>query len=200
MAIPPGDDTDPIMRDVRDLAYDLLANETDNRNLFDKEDYQVVGMYVQLYNWMELNLRRSIKTFVEASILGDHVLKNLYPDKLVKRVKQGVKALDYDQAEELVMVGKLDEIEFRRDMRNILAHWAGRKISYHGEDFFVFLNMDDRDAEQISGGVPEFNIGNSAVMKGADLRGLVVHLIPYEKWISERAAEWYKVLVEEKTL
>jgi hypothetical protein len=85
---------------------------------------------------------------------------------------------------------KLDEIERRRGFRNLLAHWAARRLP--GEDAIVFFTMDGFDERQISGAdMPFGDHARTAIVDLADLRGLFGHMAEYEKWIGYKVAEWH---------
>jgi len=85
---------------------------------------------------------------------------------------------------------KLQEIKYRRDYRNIFAHWAAKRIPH--EDGMIFFAGDAHDYKKIFGGKINANISANVIFDVADIRGLVVHLSSYEEWIAHFYAEIYE--------
>jgi len=73
--------------------------------------------------------------------------------------------------------------------------WNARmaiKTDFDKKDYFIFLNMNHKDSAQIKCAPFEFNEGDFAIMDAADLRGLVQHMMDYEKWLAFSANDWFK--------
>lgn len=157
-------------------------------------DYQLIGAFIQVFNFIEFNLRRSLEVHARAELLEPSIARRhsqIHQADLVKRAKAAVSRMDPTVEDIPATHSKLDEIEFRRTFRNLLAHWAARRIP--GEDAIVFLSKDGRDDKRISG---EETVGHDhakkAIVDLADLRGLLAHIIPYENWMAAKTTEWHR--------
>jgi hypothetical protein len=157
-------------------------------------DLQLMGRYIQIYNFIELNLRRSIEVFARAGLLEASAARKhhkLAPSALTPTLKASVAVMDPVVEDVPDSLGKLDEIEFRRGFRNIMAHWAARRVP--GEDALVFMSKDGRDEKQISGeDKVQVDYARTAILDLADVRGLADHMIHYETWIAVKTSEWYR--------
>lgn len=156
-------------------------------------DHQLIGAYIQLFNFIELNLRRSVDVFAQAKLLAPAIAKRhrkLASSELVPALKQGVSGMDGAMENIPSAVAKLDEIELRRSFRNLLGHWAARRIP--GEDAILLVTKDARDERQVSSqdGLEGDDV-TTAIMDLADLRGLLEHMGDYDLWIAEKTAEWF---------
>lgn len=112
-----------------------------------KEDYELIGEFVQMYCWADLNGRRLVNQLRKinrndgdefASRLGDkQVLEHLVgeAEKLdgLPKVREGV----------LKAVGILDMHRLRR---HEFSHWSFRRVS--GLEVYVLLTMSKSDAER----------------------------------------------------
>jgi hypothetical protein len=151
------------------------------------EDVRMLGAFVQLYNLIDLNLRRCVETFAACEKLpADVQVKylKLPATKLVATVKYAVQGMDPAKENISDTIGKLDEIEFRRPFRNLFAHWAARRLP-NNEPAIVFLTKYEADAVQTLGTPLEPGSVASAVMFLADIYGLCIHIDKYEKWIAQ---------------
>lgn len=82
-------------------------------------------------------------------------------------------------------------IERRREIRNLLGHWAARRIP--NEDAIVLLTKDESDAMQISGAYLSNGYVKSAILDLADIRLLIAHeLAPFDLWLGQTISEWRK--------
>jgi hypothetical protein len=61
-------------------------------------------------------------------------------------------------------------IERRREIRNLVGHWAGRRMP--GEDAIVLLTKDENDAKRTGGAYLAQGKVKQAVLELADLRML----------------------------
>lgn len=187
MAIPTAFESDRL-RAVHDF---YLTLEFSDLLPLHQEDACLIGTFVQVFNFIELNLRRSIEVFCTADLIVRK--KNVHTSDLVGLVKTAVTKLGLSDPELEDVLGKLDEIEFRRPFRNLLAHWAGRRLP--GHDAIVLLSMDAKDASA--------RVGENAVTKDhcvysivllPDLRGLLKHIATYDEWLARKTSEWHILL------
>lgn len=131
--------------------------------------------------------------FAQAELLAPAIAKRhrkLASSELVPALKQGVAGMDGAMEDIASALARLDEIELRRSFRNLLGHWAARRIP--GEDAILLVTKDARDERQISS---QDGLGGddvtTAIMDLADLRGLLEHMGDYDHWIAEKTAEWF---------
>lgn len=152
------------------------------------EDMFLVGAFVQTFNFIEFNLRRIIEVFCEAKLIARK--KYFQPSELVKQVKAGAGQLALSEPQLQEVLGKLDEIEFRRSVRNLLAHWSAKRVP--GHDAIVLLSMDAKDSVSALGEpAVTKNEAIYALMMLPDLRGLLKHISAYDLWLARTTAEWH---------
>ena len=154
----------------------------------EREDMFLIGAFVQVFNFIELNLRRSIEVFCAADLIERK--KSFHTSELVELVKTAVTRLSIAGAELDDILGKLDEIEFRRPYRNLLAHWAGRRIPKH--DAIVLLSMDGKDAlAALGASTISQDYCAYSIMLLPDIRELLAHVSTYGEWLAKKTAEWH---------
>ena len=157
------------------------------------EDFRIIGAYVQLYNFLEFNCRRAVEVFAGAGMLQRPTAgkpQRVHVSKLVETARGVVERMDPAVEDVPDALAKLDEIERRRGFRNLLAHWAARRIP--GQDAIVLFSMDGYDERQISGAdVPFRDNARTAIIDLADIRGLLIHMADYDRWMGHKVAEWY---------
>jgi hypothetical protein len=180
-----------------------LVREVGERELFrfphlSADVVQMFGAFIQYYNFIDMNLRRSVEAFAIAEKLPAEVQRKylkLSSTALVPTVKAVVQTMDPSVEDVPDALGKLDEIEFRRPFRNLFAHWAAKRIP--NEDAIVFFTKNEADALQTSGTGLEVGNVSTGVMDLADLRGLCIHIEAYERWIAVKTSDWYFRYVEQ---
>lgn len=158
-----------------------------------ESDFCLIGKYVQLYNFIELNMRRSVEALAAVSLLDSKHTKEparIPSAQLVTALKHAVSRMDPAIEDIQQSHEKLDELELRRKIRNLLAHWAAKRIP--GEDAIILFSKSGHDEKQISG---RYTLGVSvtrtAFMDLADIRGMIEHLGPYEVWLAQKTSEWH---------
>lgn len=173
---------------------ELLESDSDISKFppLPKESLTLLAIFIQIYNYIELNLRRTIEAFAAGGLLPDlskKKIQSLRSQELIPIAKLAVGNMGLGDGEASEILGKLDEIESRRSYRNLFAHWAARKI---GDDAVIFLSLSHTDVKQALGQPLDEGFIARAIMEMADIRGLIAHMLTYEKWIAEKTAEWYK--------
>jgi hypothetical protein len=161
-----------------------------------EDDLKLIGAFIQIYNFMELNLRRSIEAAAKGGLLphlSEKKLRSLQPSDLVPAMKAAVANMNLSDEERGDTLQKLDEIELRRGHRNLFAHWAARRI---GDDGIVFITRNDRDAAASGRPLADGAVA-TAIMQLADIRGLTRHMLQYEVWIAQKTSELYSKYVGE---
>lgn len=137
MAIPNAFASEPLLL-VRDY-FDTL--ELSDLLPLQKEDAYLIGAFVQVFNFIELNLRRSLDVFCSAGLIERK--KHFQTSELVKLVKSGLEKAGVASQHIDDALAKLDEIELRRPFRNLLAHWAAKRISTTHSDGLPFDEIKD---------------------------------------------------------
>lgn len=161
------------------------------------EDFRIIGAYVQMYNFIEFNCRRCVEIFALAGLLTGRSRQK--PQRtsisdLVPTIKTVVERMNPTVEDIRDSLAKLDEIELRRSFRNLFAHWAARRIP--NEDAIVLFSMDGFDQKQIFGvDNPLEDVAQTVIVDLADIRGLIVHMSDYERWIASKTSEWHRCLL-----
>lgn len=128
------------LRAIESLLDDEIFRSTEN---LQAEDLQLIGAIVQTYNFIELNLRRCISLFAHSGMMSSpRSSKNI--GDLVVAVKAQVVKMDPYVEDISHSIAMLDEIELRRPFRNLLAHWAARRIV--NQDAMILFSVDNKDA------------------------------------------------------
>lgn len=154
------------------------------------EDFMLLGKYIQMYCFIELNMHRLFNKLELTGVIKtkskDRVNIPYILDKLIELMSEDL--VESSKVDEVV--GKLQEIKYRRDYRNIFAHWAAKRIP--NEDGMIFFASDAQDYKKKFGGEINADIAAYVIFDVADIRGLVVHLSDYEEWIAHFYAEIYE--------
>jgi hypothetical protein len=113
----------------------------------------------------------------------------IHSSEVAEAVQQSIKAMDSSIEDIQEALRVLYIIERRREFRNLLGHWAARRIP--NEDAIVLLTKNENDAMQTGGAFLGSGHVKSAIMDLADLRGILINeLIPFELWLANKAGEW----------
>lgn len=193
MALPPEH------RTPRMEALQSIVDSAPREKLFDfpvlqPPDHQMIGVFIQLFNYMDFNLRRAIETFAHAKLLQGRAAKKypkIHSSEVASVVQDAVKAMDAAVEDIPDTIRILTIIERRREIRNLLGHWAARRIP--NEDAIVLLTKDESDAARVGGAYLASGHVKSAVLDLADIRGLIdLQLVPIELWLAQKISEWRK--------
>lgn len=156
------------------------------------DDLMMIGTFLHTYTFMELNLHRAVRLFRKAGSLSERESRRPAASDLPQLVLKGSASLSLSASDQSTLKDCLHQIELRQPFRNLLAHWALRRLP--GTDILVFVTMDERDAKLIGGDPPEYNDLFYALAFGADLRGLSLHISPYGVWLAEHVSGWQQEL------
>jgi hypothetical protein len=157
------------------------------------EDYQLFGAYIQLYNYVDMNLRLCVETFHTAHMLPANVNKRfrkLNDGELVDVIIPVVDTMDKDVENIVETTGRLIELQLRRTFRNLMGHFAARR--YSSGDFLIMFSNNSKDYKQAHNADIPLRGMMTAALEIADLRGLYNHMATYERWIAEKALEWHR--------
>ena len=154
----------------------------------------MIGLFIQQYNYMDLNLRRSIETFAHAKLLQGEAAKRypkIHSSIVASAVQEAVQAMDPGIENIPVAIQNLNIIERRREIRNLLGHWAARRIP--NEDAIVLLSKDETDALRAGGYYLASGHIKSAIIDLPDIRRIIIgELISLELWLAQKTSEWRK--------
>lgn len=160
--------------------------------VLEPQDHQLIGAYIQLFNYIDFNLRRSIETFAHAKLLRGEVARTypkVHASKVATAVQDAVKAMDPTLEDIDDAIWKLTVIERRREIRNLLAHWAARRIP--SQDSIVLMTKDEADAMRTGGAYLANGHVKRVVTDLGPLRTVMAdELIPYEVWLAGKTSEW----------
>jgi len=160
--------------------------------LLQPSDHLMVGVFIQTYNYMDFNLRRAIETFACAKLLPSKAAKKypkIHSAEVAGIVQESVRAMDSAVEDIPDTIQILTIIERRREIRNLLSHWAARRIP--NEDAIVLLSKDENDAMQVGGAYLANGHVKSAVLDLADIRTLIDNqLVPIEQWLGKKISDW----------
>ncbi|WP_246873460.1 hypothetical protein [Pantoea ananatis] len=132
-------------RNERTEYLELEANKHQMNELWNltSEDFILLGKYIQMYCFIELNIHRLFNNLKSTGLFKtkskDRVNVPYILDKLIELVSDNL--VESSRVDETI--GKLKEIKFSRDYRNIFAHWAAKRIP--NEDGIIFFASDAQD-------------------------------------------------------
>jgi len=192
MALPPEHRTPRVER------LEAIVASTPREKLFDfpvlqPPDLQNIGLYIQLFNYIDFNLRRAIETFAHAKLLQSEAARaypKIHSSRVAIAVQNAVGAMDAGVEDIPDTIHLLTIIERRREVRNLLSHWVARRIP--NEDAIVLLTKNEADAMQTGGAYLANGYVKSAILDLADLRRLIDQMIPIELWLAQKISEWCK--------
>lgn len=182
---------------ANELEREYLKYEISQLENLSQEDFYLLGMYIQTYNFIDFNIERIFLLLMETGVIyltpkekKVRINFNFMVDKLCTSLDK----IEFDQNKRAEVIEKINEIVYRRDHRNIFAHWAGKKIPK--KDAFVFLTSNLQDMKAVRKMKKEDDyiitsgLVNYVIYDAADLRGLFTHIHEYEVWIAHKTAEW----------
>lgn len=160
-------------------------------------DHQLIGAFIQYFNYIDLNLRRAIEAFAHAKLLQGEAAKKyprVHSSIVATAVQDAIRTMDPTLEDIPEAIRILEIIERRREIRNLLGHWAARRVA--NEDAIVLLTKNEHDAMQTGGAYLRQGGVKTAVLDLADLRGLIQNeLIPFELWLARKTSDWWKRFV-----
>ncbi|WP_267248506.1 hypothetical protein [Yersinia sp. Marseille-Q5920] len=179
------------------LERELLKYNVAELESLSQEDFYLLGMYIQTYNFIEFNIQRVFLLLMDKGIIcltPKENRMNINFPFIVGKLLLSLDKLESDPDKKIEVAERINEIIYRRDHRNVLAHWAGKKIP--GKDAFVFFTSDLEDMKRVKKMKKEDDfiitsgLVHYVIYNAADLRGLFTHIHEYEVWIAHKAAEW----------
>lgn len=153
-----------------------------------EDDCRIFGAYIQHYNYIELNLRRSLEIFCRARILENQNDYQLLQDaQLISTLTRGIEVqqpLDRDE-----VLRNLAEIERLRDIRHLLAHWAARR--FPDDDAVILFTKNGREIKKLRHSISHDTL-STAILMMADLRRLLSLVAHLGEWLATKTSEWHR--------
>lgn len=172
-------------QEIKRILDEIGGRELEKSEPLHPRDLQLIGELIQIYNYIEFNLRRCIDLFTHAGMIP-RTEKVIPIARLSAVALEGIsKAEDSD-----AWAAHLAEIELHRDARNQLAHWAARHIS--GERALLILSMNPAESKKRINQTVDHTHSTYGVMLVEDLQWLVLHVARYEKMLAEATSHWYQ--------
>jgi len=191
MSLPPEYRT-PEMEAVSQKMATMTPEEFSALRLLTDEDHHLIGRYIQSYNFIDFNLRRSIELFWHTKMLpSEHVRR--YPKyndaELSDMVAQVVETMDGNEEDIPKALEWLALIKQGRPYRNLMGHFAAKRMD---GDIIIFASKNERDAERAFGRRLQRNHIFTASTTAKALHDLNVHIAAPSNWIAFKYAEWCK--------
>jgi hypothetical protein len=171
-------------------AFESLGGNLERTTALDDDGLRLLSRYVQLFNYMELNLRRSVAAFAHAGLLPhltEKKLRNLRPASLCATVKAAIERTSASREERDHWAQNIDAIETGRSYRNLFAHWAARGL---GLADIVFLTRSEMDAEEATGQPLALGSVAIAILHRASVGDLIDRMAPLEIWLAHATVKW----------
>jgi len=156
------------------------------------QDLATFGAVIQTFNYVELNLRRALAAFEAGGVLPSALrskLARLSGQALIEAVSDTAEAIHAASGQDGEAGAHLQALHAQQPMRNLLAHWAARRVP--DRDFLVFISKDDRDAKQALGAGLEGDVIARCVVHASALTGLIDFLRPHELWVAHKVTVWH---------
>jgi hypothetical protein len=188
----------PKMEATREKLSNLRLSELIALPPLTPKDSEMVGAFIQHFNFIDLNLRRAIEIFSIASLLPASAAKK-YPNVNDAELANIVKAVfeQMDPATENIEHGikVLNAISHVRTYRNLMGHFAAKR--FPGEDAIVFAGNRQLDAKKTSGRpLKRFHI-QIAVAGRSELRNITLRLSELSDWVAHRIPIWHSRYIPE---
>jgi hypothetical protein len=149
-----------------------------------KDDYEIIGEFIEQYSFIDFNLRRFIEVLDAVDVLPK-IWKGEKGEKLpIAEVDIVIQAAPGWDKNNLIA---LDRIVRYRGMRNLLAHFVIRR--FPEDDAFLFVAKSARDYKQQFGREPRRGEGMTAVMDAQQVRNGLRIVRGLAAWIEQATLE-----------
>jgi hypothetical protein len=158
----------------------------------DREDHEMIGAFIQHFNFIDLNLRRALEIFSVANILpiGTRArYPNFRDSELADIAKEAIEQMDptTEQVEYASQV--LNAVSHVRTYRNLMGHFAAKR--FPDEDIIVFAGSREQDAKTTLGrSLKRFHI-QIALAGRSELRDITLRLSELSDWLAHRIPVWH---------
>lgn len=153
------------------------------------EDVHLIGSYVRVFTFIELNLHRALRLLGEMGALSTKETRRPRAGDLASLVGKGVLDAPSIRADLDELRNYLDEIIIGQPFRNLLAHWTCSRLPE--SNVFVFLTMDEKDSRVMGNHQPSYDGAYFALVRRSDLRSLLKRMETVGHWLAERVARWH---------
>jgi hypothetical protein len=173
------------LQEIKRILVEIDGKELEHSEPLHPRDLQLIGELIQIYNYIEFNLRRCIELFTHAGMIAKSD-KTIPIARLSSVAMEGISKAEDGEA----WAAHLTEIELHRDARNQLAHWAARHIL--GESALLILSMNPAESKKRIKQPTDHEHSTYGVMLVKDLQWLVQHIARYEKMLAEATSSWHQ--------
>lgn len=172
-------------RELIRISRRIKGAELEHTERLRPTDLQWMAELIQLYNHIEFNLRRCIEVFTLAGMIEQSDKKT--PMGGLSRIAlTGIRQLEDGAFWE----ARIKEIELHRDMRNLFAHWAARRIT--GEDAYLILTKNPQESNKRLGRSIDHDHSTHGIVLIKDLKWLVAHISQHDRLLAEATSEWHQ--------
>jgi hypothetical protein len=148
-------------------------------------DYAVIGQFITLFGYIDLNLRRIVEAAAAAGVLEENKTKAC--DLKIDKVETAIQSLPGMPVENKRAIAYIKNL---RLVRNLLAHFAVKR--FPNDDAYCFLTKSAEDFREAMNVEPEPHVLMTAVLECKALNGALSEVVGLEKWLSYVAAELVK--------
>jgi hypothetical protein len=190
MALPKEVLTEKVLA-IREAIRKMTSEELGALPSLQDDDFRLLGIIVQTYCFIDLNLRRALEIMRMAKRLPPQHLKK-YPNysdaHLAGILIETVRGMDptVENVEESVF--RLGEIDHCRGYRNVVSHFAAKR--YPDEDVYVFASKSDKDARKALGRDLANHRVHLTIAGRSEFFELATLVDSHQVWLSGKVLEW----------
>jgi hypothetical protein len=149
-----------------------------------KEDYEIVGEFIEQYSFIDFNLRRFIEVLDAADVLPKIWKEKKGEGLPIAEVDIVIRAAPGWDKNNLIALGRIVRY---RGMRNLLAHFVIRR--FPKDDAFLFVTKSARDYKQQFGREPGRGEAMTAAMDAQQVRNGLMIVRGLATWIAQATLE-----------
>jgi hypothetical protein len=183
LALPPNNETERLLY-LRNLFYSASPLEVFSKwPKLTAEDHALIGRVINIYSFIEINLRRLVESWDDADLLPKGRIKDLSLGK-VEELAQTV--LPWPEHE----LNALKRMATLRTFRNLAAHFG--MLRFPDDDAFLFIAKSEADYRKQTGEESSDDAMLIAVLDGPFLPGVVTELEGLQIWLATVTAQILK--------
>lgn len=187
MALPQNTET-PRLLYLRSIVERATEDEWTDWPMLTEGDYTQFGKIIVLFSYIDVSIRRIAEAAGNAGYLAEP-WKGRVRKLNITEAEKAVMSLDWSDENRTA----LTQIEERRGLRNLVAHFAARR--FPEDDAFIFFTKSDRDFKRLFGKDPEPGMIMYSIMDSSHVDAGFRHIMRLQLWISRAAAEAEHVLI-----
>jgi hypothetical protein len=146
-------------------------------------DFALLGAYIVLYSYIDLNLRRILEVLDKDNKLPEPWKGKSAVIRDADLVKAALSVADWSESN----IAALRQIDEHRGMRNLLAHFTMRK--FPDDNAYVFITKSIHDYRRAFGSDPEPGMALTAVVDSDGLRAAMKTVERLQVWVSKIAVQ-----------